>query len=78
MYQISHQRFSRQKIAEQEYLKCWEKKKDNASWISIFSENIFQNWRHNKYFFKYQNNLLSETYNSRYMKEISQTEEYEV
>ena len=27
MYQISHQRFSRQKIAEQEYLKCWEKKK---------------------------------------------------
>ena len=47
------------------------KKKDNASWISIFSENIFQNWRHNKYFFKYQKNLLSETYNSRYMKEIS-------
>ena len=59
-------------------LQLLEEKDNNAKWISIFSENIFQKWRHDEYFFKYQENLLSETYNSRYMNEISQTEEYEV
>ena len=59
-------------------LQLFGKKDNNAKWIFIFSENIFQKWRHDEYFFKYRENLLSETCNSRYMKEISQIEEYEV